>query len=337
MPMLPNLPRLLMFLVSLLFCLPLPALADRTLTLGVLAIQPKPVAQARWQPLADYLSRSLDGYTITLLVLDQQELQLALDQNRLDMVFSNASHLVQLRQKNALTGALATLVDLQDGQPVASLGGVIFTRVDRHDLQSLQDLKGKKVAAFSASGSLGSYPVPIYELQKAGVRADQLQMLFTGAPQDRVVQAVLEGTVDAGFVRTGLLERMATRTALDLTQIKVLNPQQLPGFPFLVSTDLYPEWSFVALPQLNRDVGRRLAAALLTLESDSPTARVLKIHGFTIPADYLPVEELLRQLRLPPLMTCLPLRWPMSGNATVCSCCCCCWRPAVFAGCPCCW
>ncbi|MFA6823193.1 MAG: PhnD/SsuA/transferrin family substrate-binding protein [Geobacter sp.] len=292
--------RIVLTLVCLLLCLPLPARADRTLTLGVLAIQPKPAALARWQPLADYLSRSLDGYRIELLALDQQELQQALDRNQLDLVFSNASHLVQLRQKNALTGALATLVDLQEGVPVSSLGGVIFTRADRTDLQTLQDLKGKKVAAFSASGSLGSYPVPIYELRKADVRADQLKMLFTGAPQDLVVQAVLEGRADAGFVRTGLLERMAARSDFDMAQIKVINRQQLPGFPFLLSTHLYPEWSFVALPQLPHDVGRRLAAALLTLEPNSTTARAAKIYGFTIPADYLPVEELLRQLRLPP-------------------------------------
>jgi len=56
----------------------------------------------------------------------------------------------------------------------------------------------------------------------------------------------------------------------------------------------------VALPQLPHDVGRRVAAALLTLEADSPTARAARIYGFSIPADYLPVEELLRQLRLPP-------------------------------------
>ena len=292
--------RMLGALVCLVLWLPLPAQADRTLTMGVLAIQPKPAALARWQPLADYLSRSLDGYTIKLLVLDHQELQQALDQYQLDLVFSNASHLVQLRHQNALTGALAALVDLQDGVPVSSLGGVIFTRAERSDLQELQDLKGKKVAAFSASGSLASYPAPIYELQKAGVRPDQLKMLFTGTPQDLVVQAVLEGTADAGFVRTGLLERMAARSNLDLTQIKVINRQQLPGFPFLLSTQLYPEWSFVALPQLPHDVGRRLAAALLTLEPDSPTARAAKIYGFTIPADYLPAEELLRKLRLPP-------------------------------------
>jgi len=292
--------RMLLPLVGLMLCLPLPARAERTLTLGVLAIQPKPVAQARWQPLADYLSRSLDGYTIKLLPLDQQELQQALDQNQLDLVFSNASHLVQLRHQNALTGALATLVDIQQGLPVSSLGGVIFTRSDRSDLQDLRDLKGKRVAAFSASGSLGSYPAPIYELRKAGVRPDQLKMLFTGVPQDLVVQAVLEGKADAGFVRTGLLERMAARSDLDLTRVKVINRQQLSGFPFLLSTQLYPEWSFVALPQLPHDVGRRVAAALLTLESDSPTARAAKIYGFTIPADYLPVEELLRQLRLPP-------------------------------------
>ena len=292
--------RPLLLAVWLLCWLPHTALADRILTLGVLAVQPKPATMARWQPLADYLTRSLDGYQVRLLALDKDEFEEALEQNRLDLVFSNPTHLIQLRQKNALTGAVATLVDLQQGQPVSTLGGVIIARADRNDLTGLASLQGKKVAAFSASGSLGSYPAPIRELQQAGITSKQLQMVFTGTPQDRVVQAVLDGTVDAGFLRTGVLEQMAARGVLDLRQLKVINRQNLPGYPFLLSTRLYPEWAFVALSHLPQGVARRLAAALLTLEPDSPAAQAASIYGFTIPADYLQVENLLRELRLPP-------------------------------------
>ena len=62
-------------LVGLMLMLPVGLHAEeRILTLGVLAIRPKPETIARWQPLADYLTKSLDGYRVKLAPLDQQEL-----------------------------------------------------------------------------------------------------------------------------------------------------------------------------------------------------------------------------------------------------------------------
>lgn len=274
---------------------------DRTLTLGVLAIRPKPETIARWQPLAEYLTKSLDGYRVKLAPLDQQELVDALNDTRLDLVFTTSSGYLMLRHKHQLTGALATLNDLHNGQPVNSLGGVIFTRSDRHDISRLTDLKGKTIALFSIEGSMASYPAPARELQKVGIRLPgDAKLLVTGTPQDLVVQAVLDGKADAGFIRTGMLEQMAASGTLRLDRLKIINRQNLTHFPFIVSTTLYPDWPLVALPHLPPEVGRRTAAALLQLEPEHPAARAAQIHGFTIPADYLPVEQLLRELRLPP-------------------------------------
>ena len=290
-----------LILVGLMLLPSQAAAQDRTLTLGVLAIRPKPETVARWQPLADYLTKSLDGYRITLLPLDRNELDKALEDNRLDLIFTNPSDYILLRHKHRLTGALATLNYLHNRVPVNSLGGVIFTRHDRHDINRLEDLKGKKIALFSIEGSLASYPAPARELQQVGIRLPgDARLLVTGTPLDRVVETVLGGKADAGFIRTGILEQMAADGTLQLDRIKIINRQHLGYYPFIVSTALYPDWPLVALPHLPPEVGRRTAAALLQLEPDHPAARAAGIHGFTIPADYLPVEQLLRDLRLPP-------------------------------------
>jgi len=274
---------------------------DRTLTLGVLASRPKPVTLARWQPLADYLSHAIDGYQVKLLALDQEELQQALERNQLDMVLTNPAHYVILRQKNSLTGALATLADLQAGQSVASMGGVIFTRSDRADINLLADLKGKTLACYSTTGSFGAFAAPAYELMQIGIKlpGDE-RLLITGTPQDKAVEAVLSGKADVGFVRTGILEQMATQGQLDLQRLKIINRQELPAYPSIISTRPYPEWPLVAMASMPDQVGRRVAAALLQLEPKHPAARAAHIYGFTVPADYTPVEKLLRELRLPP-------------------------------------
>jgi len=275
--------------------------ANHTLTLGVLASRPKPVTLVRWQPLADYLSRALDGYQVKLLALDQQELQQALERNQLDMVLTNPAHYIILRQKNSMTGALGTLADLQAGQSVASMGGVIITRSDRADINQLTDLKGKTLACYSTSGSFGAFAAPAYELMHIGIKLpDDARLLITGTPQDKAVEAVLSGKADAGFVRTGILEQMASQGQLDLQRLKIINRQELPAYPYILSTHLYPEWPLVAMASMPDQVGRRVAAALLQLEPNHPAARAAHIYGFTVPADYTPVEQLLRELRLPP-------------------------------------
>ena len=282
----------------------LAASQERTLTLGVLSVRPKPETMSRWQPLADYLSSKLDGYQVTLLPLDQEELEVAMQQDRLDLLFTNASDYIRLSSKNNLSGALVTLANQVNGRPVSSLAGVIFTKSDRSDINTLKDLKGRKVACFSTTGGLGSYPGPILEFMKSGIRfPGNATLVTTGTPMDRVVEAVLNGKADAGFMRTGVLEDMVRQGALDIKSIKVLNRQNTPGFPFLHSTALYPEWPIVAMPRLPEEVSRKIASALLTLEPDSQVARKAGIYGFTIPADYMQVEKLLRELRLAPFDT----------------------------------
>ncbi|MDO8958283.1 MAG: PhnD/SsuA/transferrin family substrate-binding protein [Rhodocyclaceae bacterium] len=275
--------------------------AEQTSIIGVYAFRDKEATRARWQPLADYLTQSVGDADFRLEVFDADELEAAVRQGGIDFVFTNPRHLVALKQESALSGALASLVELQDGRPAEKLGGVIVVRADRADLGTLADLRGKRVAR-AGSNLMGAYVAPLYEMHRAGVPASLFSTVEVGFPQDRVVEAVLSGDVDAGFVRTGLLERMAQegRGRLDLARIKVLNRQTWPNFPFAVSTRLYPEWPIVSLPHVDQKMARRVTAALLSIEPDDLVARRIRIHGFTIPADYLPVEQVMRELRLPP-------------------------------------
>jgi len=271
----------------------------QTLTLGMLEFRPKSMLQVRWQPLVDYLSAALPGYTVRLRILKEAEIGAALANNELDFVFTNPNHFTVLRAHNALSGALATLVRQEEGVPTAHLGGVILRLKERTDLQTLADLAGRRIAAPGKS-YLGGFIAPAVELLDAGVDLDSLQMHFTGQPHDRVIQAVLSGQVDAGFVRSGVIEQLVREGVLDINRLAVIQPRQHPAFPFLVSTRLYPEWPFVALPSVDAQVTRRVAAALLALEADHPVSQSIDIHGFNVPADYSSVERMLRELRLTP-------------------------------------
>jgi len=273
--------------------------AERPLTIGVFAYRDKAETLKRWQPLADYLNQSVAGSRFKLIALDTHEIQAALRQNALDFVFTNARHYIELKHESALSGAVATLVETFDGQAIPAMGGVIIVSAARPELATLADLRGKRVAT-SGTQLMGTYAIQAYELAEAHVPLSSLQIEEVGLPQDRVAEAVLAGRADAGFIRTGLIERMTAEGKLAPARLRVLNRQDRPGYPVALSTRLYPEWPFVSLPHVDQRVARRVAAMLLSIEPDDPVARAGGFHGFAIPADYAPVESVMRELRMAP-------------------------------------
>lgn len=299
--------RLLLLIAALQLALPI--LAAEVLTVGVFANRSRPEAIARWQPLGDYLASRLPGTTVRVVALTQQEIDVAVRRNEVDLLLTNPAHFIRLRQSHPLSGALATLVEDERGVATPVQGGVMFVRADHAGSDELMALRGKRVAALSHE-HLGGYLAQAKELQRVGLDVlRDVELLPPMTYHDEVVAAVLGGAADVGFVRTGILEAMVSEGRLSWDQVKVLNRQVLPGYPFEVSTRLYPEWPVVALPQLRPRVVGQIAAILLSIEPDESVAHTAGIQGFTIPADYLPLENLMRELRVPPFDTPPVFTW----------------------------
>jgi len=268
--------------------------------LAILAFRPKPETEARWRPLVEYLAQQIPDRSFQLSIFHMDEIEAAAARGEIDFILTQPAHYVLLTYRYKLSSPLASLVNKEGEFAISQFGGVIFTRAERDDLAGLSDLRGQTVAT-AARSSLGAYQMQAYELLQAGVDpAKDVHILETGQPQDKAVEAVLDGRADAGFVRTGVIEAMTAQGRLDARRIKLLAAQWQPGFPFLVSTRLYPEWPFAAMPHVDPDLARRVAAALLSIPHEGELARAMKIAGFTIPGDYRSIDELLRQLRLPP-------------------------------------
>ncbi len=275
------------------------AWADTALRFGVLAFRPKPQAMAQWQPLASYLQSTL-GLRVELTVYDLGELEAAIAQKAVDVVFTTSGHFIVLKHRYGLSAPLATQITRGDGHDLSAFGGVIFTRANNADINRLEDLTGRRVALPSLDFT-GGYQMQSIELLDAGLPVpSHSQLLMTGLPQDLTVDAVMAGQADLGFVRTGILEALAREGKLDLARVKVLHRLDLGAFPYVSSTRLYPEWPMVLMPHVDERLGRQLAVALLSLTRDNVAAKAAGISGFSIPADYTSVEHMMRRLRLPP-------------------------------------
>ena len=252
-----------------------------------------------WEPLAGYLQQHLPDHEIILHFLDQDEMAEAVGNQLLDVVFTNPAHYVGLRISGALTGAIATQVTLQQGHAVSQLGGLIIRRTDRTDLATLKQLEGKTIA-IPGKQYLGGYTAQAAWLTQNGVNLNRINFQALGNPHDKIINAVLQGQVDAGFIRTGVLEALRTEGRTDINDLTVMAPLKWTGFPFEITTPLFPEWAVAALNRVDHDTSRRLSAALLSLEPDHPAAKAAGIYGFTIPKDYSVVESAMQSLRIPP-------------------------------------
>lgn len=297
--------------VLLCLCLPgvaLPLWAEEPVRVGVLANRPSAQVDAKWQPLAVHLERLVPGRRFVLVALDVPQLDAAVASRQLDFVLTQPAQYVSLAHRYGLTSPLATLISNHEGKALQAIGGVVVARADRADLARLQDLRGRTVAAVGTE-SIGGHLAQAYELERIRLRQPKdYRLLVTGMPQDKVVEAVLEGRADAGFLRSGILEAMAAEGRLNAASLKVLNRQDTPAFPQELSTRLYPEWPVAALPHTPEDLMRKVTTALLSVE-EHPAAVAIGIHGFTVPANYGAVEKLMRELRAPPFDEAPAFTW----------------------------
>ncbi|WP_024851936.1 EAL domain-containing protein [Hydrogenovibrio kuenenii] len=287
--------------------------SGESLTLGVYAYRDSAKVKQQYQPLVNYLNQNVSGFHIHLKVLGNTQLKRALRQQEVDLLLVNPSLYEVVRSENSLSGAIATIQHSRDGEATSSLGGVIFTLANRTDINSYKDLQNK-VIAIPTTINMGAYSVPLYELKQAGLKVDDLKFVSVGN-NDAVVSDVLSGKAQVGFVRTGILESWQSEGKLKLSQIKIIHKRKLKGFPYLVSTSLYPEWPFVVLSNVDSNKTRQLIVALFNLRPDSEVAKASGIAGFVPPLDYLPVQNLLRALRLPPYDALPEFSWQSFWNA----------------------
>ena len=296
------------FFLVLLLCMGSVSWAESVVKIGVLSFESKPDTASRWQPTANYLSASLPLQHFSFVPLSYDELNTAVKAGEVDFVLTNPEHYVVLRNVFRLSPML-TLNTLVDKKASRTFGGVIFTRQESTDILQLGDVTGRRVAAV-ALYSLGGFlaAADVFRQQHVDLRSSDVRSLtFTGTPHSKVVQEVMAGNADVGIVRTGVLEQMAEQGKLDLSKVRVLNEQPRSLYPQRLSTELYPEWPVAAMPKTPPELIKAVALALLNIQHDSSYAHAGNYYGFSPPANYAPVEELMRRLKVYPDVESQPL------------------------------
>ncbi len=265
--------------------------------IGVLAKRGVAKAMAQWGNTAEYLNQNVPGDSFTIVPLDFDEVFPAVENKEVDFFLVNSSMFVTAKVKYGAS-AIATMINSRQGQALKSFGGVILTYVDRDDINSIADLKGKRFMAVKDS-SFGGWQMAYKELLNQGLDPMQdFTSLQFGGTHDNVVLSVQNGEVDAGTVRTDTLERMAATGDIGLSEFKIVGAKSHEGFPFVVSTALYPEWPFAKCAGISDDAAARVSKALIAMTADSAAAKSAKIIGWSEPLDYAEVEDLQKKLKV---------------------------------------
>ncbi|MDH5692229.1 MAG: diguanylate cyclase [Gammaproteobacteria bacterium] len=267
---------------------------------GVLAYRGIENALARWRPTVEFLQKEIPSRKFKIVPLSLSEMEMAVQNHSIDFLITNTGNYVYLEYKYGVS-RIATLINKRLGKESTLFGAVIFTRADRNDIHTLKDLKGKSFLAVNEDG-FGGFQMALREFVDQGVNPyrDFSDLNFSGFPQEKVAIAVINGEADAGTFRTDSLEQLAAEGKIQMDQIKILNAQSDENFPFAHSTRLYPEWPIAKLKHTSRELSREIAVKLMRMESNSAAAVAARSAGWTIPFDYQPVHELMRQLNVGP-------------------------------------
>ena len=133
---------------------------------------------------------------------------------------------------------LATRQNRFSSDPAKSTGAVLFVRADRNDLQTLSDLRGRKIAAQNPNDFTS-------------------WLTFQG-------ELVRAGETDAGLLAACALEEQTAQHGYRLEDFRVLHEQTSNALRCRRSTALYPGPVFASLPHADPALTKQITLALLT-------------------------------------------------------------------------
>ncbi|MCJ8500841.1 phosphate/phosphite/phosphonate ABC transporter substrate-binding protein [Desulfatitalea alkaliphila] len=248
------------------------------------------VSFERHQRLVRYLSEAT-GLNIQQVFPETfHEHMLMLDQGKIDISYANP-FVYSMTAEQSGARVFAKIIEVT-GE--AAFGGLIITRRDNPDIQTIADCRGKRWIAVDRF-SAGGYLFGLGTFLDHGLRPEDFsQIVFAPGPggkQESVILGIYAGRYDVGTVREGALELLADR--IDLAQIRIL-----------ARTPRYPGWNYAARPGLAKEVVDAVRAAMFALDYENPAHREIlekaALRGIIAakPEDFDAVRDLIRRAGL---------------------------------------
>ncbi|MBA4422381.1 MAG: hypothetical protein C0390_04665 [Syntrophus sp. (in: bacteria)] len=257
-----------LFLIGVMAFILFPAVAGSSeIRFGLLPRLPEKELVSMFTPLAKYLEKETGSKVTLVIPKDFDTYTKQAIAGDFDIGFTNPFIYVKIRKAVSQTEPLALAAEPGVG---AKLKGV-FIALKESPLKSFKEAKGKKVS-FVDPGSAAGYIAQMLELQKAGIKKEDIQISFAGKPP-KVGEAVRDGKADLG----GLPESVFKRLNFEY-MLKVVG-----------KTEDLPNWALHSTVKTNPAAAAKIREALLKLKPKTAEAdRVLQeanLEGFLATSD----------------------------------------------------
>ena len=235
--------------------------------------------EAKTGPFADYLSEKLGMDVEVTLATDYSTIVEAMASGKVDLGIMPPAAYVQARNLDAAEALLSSQLvayDEDTEQPLedtytSTFKGEVLVKADS-DMESLEDLKGKKIATLSPNSASG-YIYPVAEMKDLGIDPLTDCTLTTVNDIPSEITAVLNGQQDACFVFQGARYVIASKFSdYDLFKdLKVL---------YLTEGDI-PNDAIAVQPSMDDELKDKIKEEFLNMADDEEGKDAMSLWGHT--------------------------------------------------------
>jgi len=272
---------------AIVLLLPLLFSSARAIDFFVLNMKGNEETKKQWSPLTKYLENQIKKDIYLHLLPNAAFVKRAIGR---EILLTNPVNAVILED----TGEFEIVATLNHVKQGSNFAGVIIVHQDSN-INHVKQLAGKQVGVVNKKFAAGGFLFQANELLKHGMVASRdvhdFKEIFN---QKAIVLRVLNKQLDAGFIRTGMLESLQHTKNID--QLKILNRMN-EGLIYPRSTAIYPHWAILINRKVPTELRNKIVKSLLSIKSDSNIAKIGKMKGFVLPEDYNKVKNVMRRMK----------------------------------------
>jgi phosphonate transport system substrate-binding protein len=231
---------------------------DDPLILGVFPRRNATVTYKLFKPMAGYLSEQLHREVQLVTAKNFETFWKGVVDKKYDIVHYNQYHYLK---SHKAYGYQVILKNEEFGQD--ALAGSLLVRKDS-GINSVADLKGKKIAFGGGPKAMIAYVVPVYLLQQAGLHKDDYEAIFARNPPNAVL-SVFYHQIDAAGAGDKVLDLNTVKSQIDVSQME-----------HLLTSDPIAHIPWAVKPGMAASLRDNIQQAMLKLNDTEQGKRILK-------------------------------------------------------------
>lgn len=287
--------RKLSLLLMVVSCLSSGVMAAEDLSpvkIGLIHFAPPLSKDMDFTPTLRVLQEKLYPRQVQAKVFSSKDLEQAIKNGEIDFFFASSGFFWRMLPFGVRD--IATVVTKEKPQPNFGTAGAFVTLKNRTDVNSLEDMKGKRFMANYETAFHG-YRTGMAELQANGFDYEHFfsSVKFVGENSHKLIDAVLKDETDIIYLRACWIEEFEQHNVPLLDKLKVIAPRQGP-VACIHSTRYYPNNTFASTRAVDHELARAVSVALLSMPKASET------HSWSMATDFKPVDDLYKSLRVGP-------------------------------------